>query len=163
MVRALWQVLARQLTLDAMNRRRTDPHVLCIASQAHIASVNELGIVSTRMATDRRKSTRPQSNDRRKSRRYPVNQSCWIEIGSGLPPLECRIISMSKSGATIVCENPAELPDGSTLYLTPNGYIARKCRIVWRDELQAGLHFMGWVSPKVRWSESGTDTPAVVA
>jgi hypothetical protein len=101
---------------------------------------------------DRRKTQRETSTDRRAERRQSIgDHPCWIEPGRGKSLVQCHITDISKSGATLSCEQTCHLPESFTLFLTPTGSIGRKCRVVWRKDDKVGLHFMGWLAPKFSW------------
>ena len=48
----------------------------------------------------------------------------------------------------MTCNDPVCVPDNFVLYLTQDGNVGRKCRVVRREKNKMGLQFMGWVAPK---------------
>ena len=82
------------------------------------------------------------SPDRRKHVRRDVNYRCWIG-GTGVAQLiKARVRNISAGGAKVVCPVQNEIPDTVDLYMTQDGKIRRRCKVVWRSEDAMGLMFV---------------------
>jgi hypothetical protein len=81
------------------------------------------------------------SSERRTERRQSLERLCWLDTGPSQPPLACRLINVSKSGARVDCKNSEGLPDQLILYLTQDGKVGRKCRVMRRNDVEVGLRF----------------------
>ena len=99
------------------------------------------------------------SNNRRKETRRVLLRMCWVDMGSGNPPLQCRLINVSKSGALIDCKEPSQLPDDLVLYLTEDGKVGRRCRVVRRAEGEIGLEFLNKPVPAPSWATAAEAAP----
>ena len=91
------------------------------------------------------------SNERRSESRRSLERRCWLDQGPDQPPLECSLVNVSKSGAGVKCKEPDRLPDEFNLYLTLDGKIGRKCKVIRRGDGEAGLRFIRWRVPLPRW------------
>ena len=90
-------------------------------------------------------------SDRRKDNRRTIEQPCWIDAGPGQVPNKGHLCNVSNSGAKLICEDSIELPDVFTLYMTHDGSVGRKCKVVRRGENEFGLHFTSRKVPKPHW------------
>lgn len=93
------------------------------------------------------------SAEKRKDRRQTMNSTCWIDVGEGKNPIECHVANISDSGARLLCKAPDQLPDEFNLYLTRDGTVGRRCKVVRRGTTEAGLHFISRNVPKPDWPE----------
>jgi len=91
------------------------------------------------------------SNERRKDTRRPLLRMCWLDLGKDHPPLQARLINVSKSGARIDCAEPDKMPDDVVLYLTEDGKVGRRCRVVRRSDAEVGLEFINKPAPAPSW------------
>jgi PilZ domain len=89
--------------------------------------------------------------DRRKDSRRKLDQPCWIDAGPGLPPNKGQLCDVSPSGARLICEDSVELPDQFNLYMTHDGSVGRKCKVVRRADNEIGLRFLSRKVPKPHW------------
>jgi hypothetical protein len=80
------------------------------------------------------------SQEKRKSVRRTLERMAWVQLPSGTAPQLCRIYDMSSMGARI--SGPDNLPDRFVLLLTPDGSVARKCRVAWRSGNELGVEFI---------------------
>ncbi|MBX9825712.1 MAG: PilZ domain-containing protein [Xanthobacteraceae bacterium] len=55
--------------------------------------------------------------------------------------LPARIVDISERGAKLVLSAPENLTQEFTLLLSPDGFIQRRCRSVWRSDDQIGVEF----------------------
>jgi len=92
--------------------------------------------------------------DRRRDDRRKIDQPCWIDAGPGLPPNKGLLCNVSNSGAKLICDGSAELPDVFALYMTHDGSVGRKCQVVRRGENEIGLHFLSRKVPKPHWLQA---------
>jgi PilZ domain-containing protein len=90
--------------------------------------------------------------EKRTDRRQSMNSACWIDIGDGKEPIKCRVSNISHAGA-LLCDAPGQLPDEFNLYLTRDGNVGRRCRVVRRSENKVGLNFISRRVPKPDWPE----------
>jgi hypothetical protein len=72
--------------------------------------------------------------------RQPLDRRCWIDVG-GDNLMECSLGDTMQSGARLLVSVAAEIPDEFELYFTEDRTVARKCRVVWRSDSQAGIAF----------------------
>ena len=92
--------------------------------------------------------------DRRKAGRQKIDQPCWIDAGPGQPPNKGQLCNVSQSGAKLICDGSVELPDVFVLYMTHDGSVGRKCKVVRRAENEIGLHFLSRKVPKPHWLQT---------
>jgi hypothetical protein len=76
--------------------------------------------------------------DHRQSLRYPAK----IDLGDGTPPVPCELADVSVSGARVVVEDPARVPDQFVLLLAPEHGTIRRCKVIWREDNRLGLQFL---------------------
>lgn len=79
---------------------------------------------------------------RRKPRRQ-FQYTARIVADAAAPPRPCAISDISDSGARLVLNSDAALPEQFVLLLTKEGSARRKCRVVWRSGSIVGVEFMG--------------------
>ena len=91
--------------------------------------------------------------DRRKDGRRVLDQPCWIDAGPGQPPNKGQLCNVSPSGAKLICTDSVELPNEFNLYMTHDGSVGRKCKVVRRAENEIGLHFLSRNVPRPHWLE----------
>jgi hypothetical protein len=84
---------------------------------------------------------------RRKSPRRPINHPCWIDPGPGHSIIPGQLQNISASGAKLVVKESDELPEEFTVYLTQDGKIGRRARVVWRSGAELGLTILGRAPP----------------
>ena len=89
--------------------------------------------------------------EKRKEPRQTLDYPCWLDLGPGRPPIECKITDVSKSGAKLTCDVP--VADEFVLYLTRDGKVGRRCKVVRRDQAVIGLNFVSRNVPKPKWLE----------
>jgi hypothetical protein len=80
--------------------------------------------------------------NRRKHVRREVNYACWI--GAGDPPslIRGKVRNISEGGAKVVCRTKIEFPETIDLYMTKDGSVGRRCKVVWRSDDAMGLMFV---------------------
>jgi hypothetical protein len=71
-----------------------------------------------------------------------MNQACWLDIGDGQAPIACRLNSISEHRAKLELVLSSQISDEFVLYLTKDGKVARKCRIVERTESEIEVEFL---------------------
>ena len=65
------------------------------------------------------------------------------QIDIGRPRLvHCVIGRLSEAGARIVLTIDARLPREFFLLMTADGKLRRRCRVLWRDELELSVEFL---------------------
>lgn len=62
-------------------------------------------------------------------------------MGEGLPPVRCSFADVSETGARLVVAEGTVVPETFGLRLVSDGAPERRCRVVWRTELEVGLRF----------------------
>ena len=90
-------------------------------------------------------------SEKRKETRQPLDYPCWLDAGPGQPPMRCHLRNISKSGASLICQNTSDIADQFALYLTQLGNVGRQCKVVRRDETELGLQFVSSDVPKPSW------------
>ena len=85
--------------------------------------------------------------DRRKQKRIPIRQLCWIVTDSNSNPQECNLDEISAQGARLTCDLPDPLPDKMILLFTKNGKSARRCKVLRRSDKELALEFI----EKITW------------
>jgi hypothetical protein len=98
------------------------------------------------------------SQEKRKEQRRPLDHQCWLDAGPDHPPIACRFLDVSKSGAKIICADPALIPTEFNLYFTRVGKVGRKCIVMWRNGNELGLHLASRNVPKPNWNEPNETT-----
>src|SRR5262245_45972391 len=81
------------------------------------------------------------AQDRRKHVRHQVSYSCWLGA-TGTAQLEGRVRNISEGGVKVVCRAQGDVPDTVDLYMTKDGKVIRRCKVVWRSEDALGLMFL---------------------
>ena len=76
--------------------------------------------------------------DRRSEPRQSLGEQwAWVVGDKDQTPIAVVLLNISKSGANLLAEDavPAEF----TLYLTRDGQVQRRCRVVWRSDESIGV------------------------
>jgi PilZ domain len=84
----------------------------------------------------------PQRKDMRKNARRHLHHAARILVGQKGLQRGCRISDISEGGARLILDKDGDLPDRFVLLLTANGGARRRCRVVWRRELDVGVAFI---------------------
>ena len=79
--------------------------------------------------------------EKRRNFRKSFERRAWIDFEDGARPLDCVLGNLSETGAKLIIPSGLELPDEFVLRLTPDGRVARKCRIAWKAGGEAGVAF----------------------
>src|SRR3954464_523201 len=80
--------------------------------------------------------------EKRKKSRKPFERRAWIDPGGGAAIAECALGNLSETGAKLIVKSTDELPDQFILRLSKDGRVARKCRLAWRSNDEAGVEFV---------------------
>jgi len=83
-----------------------------------------------------------QRKDMRKNARRHFNYTALILVDKKGSRRSCQISDISESGARLILDDDGDLPDRFVLLLTANGDARRRCRVVWRRELDVGVAFI---------------------
>jgi PilZ domain len=78
----------------------------------------------------------------RRYRRQLLRYGASILVDQRGTTRPCSISDISESGARLLLEHDAELPEKFILLLTPKGDARRICRLVWRDGNVLGVSFL---------------------
>lgn len=78
------------------------------------------------------------ATEKRAERRQSLDYPCWIVVDSG-DKLLARICDISKTGAKLIVDIDAAVPEEFTLNLTEDGQVHRYCRVSWRDGHNIGI------------------------
>jgi hypothetical protein len=78
----------------------------------------------------------------RKKPRRQFQYTARIIADAAAPPRPCAISDISDTGARIVLNSEADVPEQFVLLLTKEGRARRKCRVVWRSGAMVGVAFM---------------------
>jgi len=81
--------------------------------------------------------------EHRRSLRQPVQFPAWIDFGNGSEQRECTVLDVSDGGARLMVAAPALLPKEFWLLLTRSGVRRRRCKIVWRSDVEIGVRYLG--------------------
>ena len=81
--------------------------------------------------------------DQRRAKREYVDFPAWIDVDDGLQPRSCTVLDVSESGGRITTASPGKLPNEFWLLLTQDRTRRRRCRLVWRNETQFGVQYLG--------------------
>jgi hypothetical protein len=101
--------------------------------------------------------------DQRRSKRVPRRSAAWIERVDDGTRIPCVVWDISEGGARLAAPRPAALPPAFKLRLTSDGDAGRLCRVVWRNDRQLGVEFVGaWAEDVARGASKPSDarTPA---
>jgi PilZ domain-containing protein len=79
--------------------------------------------------------------DLRKSPRRAFHYNATIVIDGETQSHPCAIVDISNTGARLQLKDDFELPEHFLLLLTRGGGARRRCKIIWRDGLFAGVQF----------------------
>jgi PilZ domain len=87
------------------------------------------------------------SKENRKARRSRVSQPVLIVHANGSVIAPCMMVDVSASGARLKLSTEVALPSEFTLLLSKfNGNMCRRCAVVWRNQIHAGIRFLGEVT-----------------
>lgn len=78
--------------------------------------------------------------DKRKAKRRSVRYSAWLRLADGAQAA-CVLSDISETGARIMVDDSALVPDKFVLILSANGAARRSCAVVWRRQQQIGVKF----------------------
>ncbi len=81
-------------------------------------------------------------HNRRKHVRRDVDYMCWIGAGETSPLVEGSVRNISEGGAKVVCRAQIDVPETIDLYMTQDGRVGRRCKVVWRSDEAIGLMFL---------------------
>jgi hypothetical protein len=75
-----------------------------------------------------------------------INQPCWMMTAApGL--LECRLVSISETHATVLVPDQLVLPQSCDLFFRADGKVGRHCYVVRQVGDKAELAIMGRIGP----------------
>jgi hypothetical protein len=77
----------------------------------------------------------------RKKPRRQFHHLAKIITDGNEPARACTMSDVSHTGARLVLETDAELPNRFQLLLTGDGSARRRCRVVWRAGVTVGVEF----------------------
>lgn len=80
-------------------------------------------------------STAPKTYQR------PLDLPAFLYTAEGQPLGACRMREVSGAGATLASAPSGDLPEMLLLSLSRNGKVRRRCRLMWRNEDEIGVHF----------------------
>jgi hypothetical protein len=80
--------------------------------------------------------------NRRKYVRRDVDYACWIGAGDASTLVQASVQNISEGGAKVVCRAQVEIPETVDLYMTQDGRVGRRCKVVWRSDDALGLMFI---------------------
>ena len=83
--------------------------------------------------------------EQRRSLRQPVQFPAWIDLGNGSEHRECTVLDVSDGGARLMVASPGHLPKEFWLLLTRSGARRRRCKLVWRSDVEIGVRYLGAV------------------
>ena len=98
--------------------------------------------------------------EKRVSQRRQMERRCWVALEPTQSLAECFLSDISNTGAKLVLQTESKIPTTFDLYLTPDGHVGRKCKVVWQSGKEIGVKFVGRAVPH-RTSES-VETPLVI-
>jgi hypothetical protein len=80
--------------------------------------------------------------EKRKNLRRSIAYPAFIDLGDGLPTIECTLCDASQEGALLAVANPNSVPNEFILALSSDGAARRRCRVAWRTNDQVGVEFL---------------------
>jgi hypothetical protein len=80
--------------------------------------------------------------DLRSKPRRRMHYPALIDLGIGQPHRECMIWDISEIGACLTLNEAGSTPDEFQLLLSRGGEVLRRCRVIWRSDLQIGVRFL---------------------
>jgi hypothetical protein len=80
------------------------------------------------------------ARDKRRAKRRTVRYGAWLALADGSLS-ECVLSDISESGARLVVDDSAVVPEKFVLVLSLNGAARRGCKVVWRNPQQVGVKF----------------------
>jgi hypothetical protein len=95
------------------------------------------------------------ATEQRASARVSVTYPCLVDRGPE-PPAAAKLTNISKAGANLISGITCKIGDDLILYMTRDGSVARKCRVMWQTGDAIGLQFTGERVSKPAWIEQGT-------
>ena len=75
--------------------------------------------------------------ERRSERRRLVSQPGWVVADTDSTSIATVITNVSKSGANL--QLSSDVPKEFTLFLTPDGQVQRRFRIIWQSDGKVGV------------------------
>ena len=82
------------------------------------------------------------SNERRRALRQSMRLEAMIFDLEGSMVGPCMMMNISVSGAKLILQEPAEVPDCFVLVLSRKGGVRRQCEVTWRSEASIGVRFV---------------------
>jgi len=83
-----------------------------------------------------------EGDNQRKARWKQLHYPASIAFDDGSPLQRCSIADISVIGATLAIESGAAIPKEFTLVLAGETGPRRRCRLVWRTDLEIGVQFI---------------------
>jgi hypothetical protein len=84
---------------------------------------------------------------RKREPRQSLNANAWIRQKGSFAVQGCRVIEVSRTGASLEVENTQNVPD-NILLLFSRGDSGKQVTVVWRRDTQVGVEFSGANSPQ---------------
>jgi hypothetical protein len=103
------------------------------------------------------------SQERRRHPRRGVDYPCWFSIDSNTSFIVGRVRDVSQGGARVACATHTQLPATVDLYMTENGKVGRRCKVVWNSQDEFGLMFLGPTAPLPPDAMASLDQNEVIA
>jgi hypothetical protein len=82
------------------------------------------------------------ANERRRSLRQAMRLEAMIFDLEGSMVGPCMMMNISVSGAKLILQAPAEVPDCFLLVLSKKGGVRRYCEVTWRSDAGIGVRFV---------------------
>jgi len=79
-------------------------------------------------------------DERRRDRRYVINQMAMLQTHSGALPRDCMVVDISTGGARLFADG-VEVPDRFHLLIAGEKGGYRECEVVWRLGSEIGIAF----------------------
>jgi hypothetical protein len=76
-----------------------------------------------------------------------VDYPCWFSIDRTTSLIQGRVRDVSQGGARVACDMHPQLPATVELYMTEDGRVGRRCKVVWNSQSEFGLMFLGPSAP----------------
>ena len=78
--------------------------------------------------------------ERRKAKRHLLRYGAWLVLADGTLS-ECVLSDISETGARLMVDDSALVPEKFVLVLSRNGAVRRCCKVVWRNPQEVGVKF----------------------
>jgi hypothetical protein len=80
--------------------------------------------------------------EKRVDRRQDLIWDAQIMGLDGIAVGDCQLLNVSESGAKLIPQGDAQVPDQFVLTLAKDGSVQRQCKVKWRTKTDIGVQFV---------------------